>query len=185
MSKQYKVGLFHGRFNHIHLGHQKIIDRMLDECDQSILLIGNCQAQRTDRNPFNVLERIDLIRRIYNNHSNLIIGFFPDLPEVPQTEQEYSKWGDWILEFAKFWLNGQVPDVIYGGDETKLDWLYKNHLDNLRFVKVPRQELPISSTSLKELLQKGKEEEWKESTDLKIHGQYQKLREIIINCLPC
>jgi len=178
MAKKYQLGLFHGRFQHIHLGHQKIIDQMLDECEQGVLLVGNCQAQRTARNPFTVLERLNLIKRVYGDRKDLIIGYFPDLPKAPETEEEYSQWGDWILEFAKFWTN-RLPNVVYGGDETKLEWLYKNHLGKIELVKVRRKELLISATDLKELIRQNKEDEWKNSVDPKLHDQYQRLREIV------
>ena len=89
---KYNIGLFHGRFEHVHKGHQKIIDRMLKECKKSIILVGNCQALRTERNPFTILERINLIKKIYGNKNNLIIGFFPDLPNVPKSKKEYENW---------------------------------------------------------------------------------------------
>ena len=103
MIKKYKhkFGLFHGRFQHIQLGHQRIIDKMLLECQEAILLIGECQSYGSERNPFNILDRIDLIKRIYGNNKRLKIGFFPDLHDVPKTEKEYSEWGDWMSLMAE------------------------------------------------------------------------------------
>jgi len=164
MRKKYKLGLFHGRFQHIHKGHQKIIDQMLKECEKSVLLIGNSQALRTEKDPFTVLERIDLIKRIYGNKKNLIVGFFPDLPYIPKTRKEYEKWGAWILGFCNYYA-GTWPNVVYCGNDTKIEWLYKKK--KIKPIKVPRKDLPISATKIRELLKKNKKEEWMKFTDKK------------------
>ena len=175
---KYNIGLFHGRFEHVHKGHQKIIDRMLKECKKSIILVGNCQALRTEKNPFTILERINLIKKIYGNKNNLIIGFFPDLPNVPKSKKEYENWGDWILGFCDYY-SGSTPNIVYSGDEAKTEWLYGKK--RIRLIKIPRQELPISATKTKDLLKQGKKEEWKSITDNKIHSDYDKLRKIVLS----
>ena len=178
---KYRVGLFHGRFQHIHLAHQKVIDRMLEECELGILLIGNAQAQRTFKNPFNILERLDLIKRIYKDHPRLVIGFFPDLPKAPTTKAEYAQWGTWIIEFCKLWADN-IPEVIYGGDDTKLEWLYVEY-PQIELVKVPRKELPISATEIKDLLRRASKKEWEQFTDSRIHDQYNRLKNIVWSTL--
>lgn len=168
----YKVGLFHGRFQHIHLGHQKIIDKMLLDCQEVILLIGECQAYGSERNPFNILDRINLIKTIYNK--KLRIGFFPDLHKVPKTEEEYSGWGDWIISFCRF-FTGRYPDVVYGGNEIKMEWIYKNY--TISFEKMDRDDL--SATHLREYLLQENKSAWENITDPKIHSWFSKLRKII------
>lgn len=175
---KYKLGLFHGRFEHIHKGHQKIIDRMLQECEKSILLVGNSQAYGTQKNPFDVLERIKLIKKIYGNKRNLIIGFFPDLSNIPQTKKEYEKWGQWILGFCEYYT-GKLPNVVYSGDEAKTEWLYGKR--KIKKIKISREEMQISATKIKNLLKQNKKEEWKSITDKKIHSEYNNLREIVLS----
>jgi len=175
---KYKLGLFHGRFEHIHKGHQKIIDKMLKDCSKCVLLVGNCQALRTEKNPFTILERINLIKKVYGNKKNLVIGFFPDLPNIPNTKKEYEKWGDWILGFCDYYANNS-PVVVYSGDEAKTEWLYGKK--RIKLVKVPREELPVSATKIKDLLKQNKKEEWKSITDKKIHSEYNKLRKIVLS----
>lgn len=176
MAKKYKhkFGLFHGRFQHIHLGHQKIIDKMLSECKEAILLVGESHSYGSKRNPFNILDRIDLIKRIYGNNKRLKIGFFPDLYNVPKSEKEYSEWGDWIISFCQFYA-GKTPDVVYGGSETKLKWIYKNH--KIKFEKVDRDD--ISATQLRENLLEGNKSAWQKITDPKIHSRFSYLKSIV------
>lgn len=173
---KYNLGLFHGRFQHIHKGHQKIIDSMLNECEKGLLLVGNCQVLRTEKNPFNILERVDLIKKIYGNEGNFVIGFFPDLPYIPKTKEEYEEWGNWILDFCRYYTNS-VPDAVYSGNGAKTEWLYRKY--KLDLIKISREELPISATNIRDLLRDNKKEEWKKMTDEKIHSEYNKLKEII------
>ncbi len=175
---KYNLGLFHGRFEHIHKGHQRIIDQMLKECKQAVVLIGNCQAQRTKKNPFTILERLELINKIYGKQKNLFIGFFPDRPNVPKTKKEYLEWGGWIISFCKYY-GFNVPNVIYSGEEAKTEWLYSRYKPKL--VKISRKEVPISATKIKEILQKNKKKDWKEITDKRIHSDYNRLRKIVLS----
>lgn len=175
---KYNLGLFHGRFEHIHKGHQEIIDQMLKECQKVILLVGNCQAQRTRKNPFTILERIELINKVYGKRKNLFVGFFPDRPKVPKTKKEYSEWGDWIISFCKYY-GFKVPNVVYSGEEAKTDWLYSKY--KIKKIKVSRKEIPISSTKIKELFKKNEIMEWKDITDKKIHPDYNRLRKIFLS----
>lgn len=175
---KYNLGLFHGRFEHIHKGHQKIIDRMLKECKKSVLLVGNCQALRTEKNPFTIIERINLIKKIYGNKRNVILGFFPDLPNVPKSKKEYKEWGDWILSFCEY-HSGSFPNVVYSGDEAKTELLYGKK--KIKLIKIPREELLISATKIKDLLRQNKRKEWNSITDKKIHSEYDRLRKIVLS----
>ncbi|HNZ86688.1 MAG TPA: hypothetical protein PLD95_03680 [bacterium] len=171
---KYKFGLFHGRFQHVHVGHQKIVDKMLSECREAILLVGECQSYGSKRNPFNILDRIYLIKQIYGDNKRLKIGFFPDPHNTPKTEREYSEWGNWIISFCQFYT-GKIPDVVYGGSETKLEWIYINY--KIGFEKVDRDD--ISATQLREYLLRGNISAWQKITDPKIHSCFQYLRKII------
>ena len=149
---------------------------MLNDCEKIIILIGNSQSYGTEVNPFNVITRLELLKEIYGDNDRVTIGFFPDLKEPPKTEDEYPQWGDWVIRFAEFYT-GAVPDVVYGGDNTKLDWIYKNQ--NIEKVTVEMND--ITATKIRDLLKENNEEEWKKITDPKIHKYYSKLREIVLN----
>lgn len=176
---KYNIGLFHGRFEHIHKGHQKVLKIMFKECKKVVLLIGNSQAYGTYKDPFNVLERVELIKKIYGNKKNFIIGFFPDLKDIPRTKEEYARWGEWILSFCRYYSNGKIPDIVYSGGEAKTELLYGKK--KIKIKKIPREELPISATETKELLRKDKKEDWKLITDERIHSEYNRLRRIVLS----
>jgi len=139
---QYKLGMILGRFQIFHKGHQSIIDKALELCDEVLILIGSSDKSGTMENPFTYEMRESIIRSIYNDR--VIIAPLPDLGvgNVPA-------WGDYVIEACKA-IKG-VPDcVIYGEEDKCRDW-YKNY-PNIEYFKVDRGIIDISSTSLKKMI---------------------------------
>ena len=54
-------GLYIGRFQPFHLGHQAVLERIADEVDEVVIVIGSAQESHTPENPFTAGERIDMI----------------------------------------------------------------------------------------------------------------------------
>ena len=96
MSKfKYKHGLCIMRAQPFHIGHQKIIDQMLNECERVTIALGSIQEQGTERNPFNYTTRKKMIQNIYRSHPRYdllkIIGLF-DINNP-------AEWGEFVLDF--------------------------------------------------------------------------------------
>jgi len=56
-----------GRFQPLHIGHKKVIDRYKDEFDDFALIIGSADKSRTDDNPLTVEEREEVIRECFTD----------------------------------------------------------------------------------------------------------------------
>ncbi len=54
-------GLYIGRFQPYHLGHQAVICKIAEEVDEIIIVIGSAQESHTPENPFTAGERMDMI----------------------------------------------------------------------------------------------------------------------------
>ena len=61
------------RFQPFHNGHKNLFDKMLNECNHATLILGSAQESRTAKNPFNVEERIFMIKNVYGNPKKLDI----------------------------------------------------------------------------------------------------------------
>ena len=61
----FKCGLIVGRFQHIHIGHQKLIDAGLKLTDKLLVFIGNANSPIGTRNPYDYEYRKSLIEIIY------------------------------------------------------------------------------------------------------------------------
>jgi nicotinamide-nucleotide adenylyltransferase len=54
-------GLYIGRFQPYHLGHQAVLQKISEEVDEIVIVIGSAQESHTPENPFTAGERIDMI----------------------------------------------------------------------------------------------------------------------------
>ena len=54
-------GLYIGRFQPYHLGHQAVLDKIAEEMDEIVIVIGSAQESHTSMNPFTAGERMDMI----------------------------------------------------------------------------------------------------------------------------
>jgi nicotinamide-nucleotide adenylyltransferase len=56
-------GLYIGRFQPYHLGHQAVIHKIAEEVGEIIIVVGSAQASHTPENPFTAGERLSMIYR--------------------------------------------------------------------------------------------------------------------------
>ncbi len=63
-------GLYIGRFQPYHLGHQAVINKISNEVDEIIIVIGSAQFSHTQENPFTAGERLDMIYGSLGNLKN-------------------------------------------------------------------------------------------------------------------
>jgi nicotinamide-nucleotide adenylyltransferase len=54
-----------GRFQPLHIGHKKVIERYQDEYEEFALVIGSADESRTDDNPLTAEEREEVIRECF------------------------------------------------------------------------------------------------------------------------
>lgn len=54
-------GLYIGRFQPYHLGHQVVIQKISEEVDEIVIVIGSAQESHTSENPFTAGERLSMI----------------------------------------------------------------------------------------------------------------------------
>ncbi|MHB8118158.1 MAG: nicotinamide-nucleotide adenylyltransferase [Methanothrix sp.] len=54
-------GLYIGRFQPYHLGHQAVLEKIVEEVDEIVIVIGSAQESHTPENPFTGGERMEMI----------------------------------------------------------------------------------------------------------------------------
>jgi len=54
-------GLYIGRFQPYHLGHQAVLEKIAEEVEEILIVIGSAQESHTPENPFTGGERMDMI----------------------------------------------------------------------------------------------------------------------------
>ena len=148
MDKKYKCGLYIGRFQPIHIGHESIIRKMFDECEKVIIAVGSAQESGTERNPFTFEQRADLIINVF--YQQIIAGRMSVIPindrENPSND---ASWGDYVFRNV-YNIIGVIPDVVYEGEEEERNTWYDNW--NVAIERISRLDIPVSATQLREAL---------------------------------
>lgn len=106
MSK--KFGVFIGRFQPFHIGHEHIIREALSKVDKLIVLVGSAKQARDTRNPFTFKERSDMIRASFG-----IEMIRDELIVLPLADHPYSDTA-WVAE-----VQSLVSETVafHGGGE--------------------------------------------------------------------
>lgn len=104
----YKRGLIIGRFQPFHNGHLKLVQQVLEECEELIIVIGSAQFNYLYKDPFTAGERIEMIHATISfqkiDHCKIFL--------IPLVNFENN--ACW-LEYLK----SMVPkfEIIYSGNE--------------------------------------------------------------------
>lgn len=176
-SKPFKLGFLLGRFQHVHVGHEYLINTASALCDKLIVLVGSAQVSGTVRNPFPIGRRLELLKRVFGNNKDVIIDTINDLTN----ENDHS------TEWAMFLLNQLLkiadwngiktnPDVfIFGNDEERDSWFSSLNVD-FSLVKISRGNVDISATKLREYIVNNDQYNWRKFVNPKLYGEFESLR---------
>lgn len=164
-SKKFKSGLAVMRAQPVHIGHQKLIDRMLRECEKVTVILGSVQEQGTDRNPYTYIQRKQMIHKIYENSPDAtritILGMF-DINNPTQ-------WADFVLDFLKESMPSLPhPDVYYAGSEYDAQW-FRDTFDNVQIEDRVDYDFPyVSGSMVRDMIKIG-DKRWKNYVPEAIH----------------
>jgi bifunctional NMN adenylyltransferase/nudix hydrolase len=177
----YEQGFYCGRFQHIHIGHQQVIDIGLQMCKKFLIVVGSAQEIHTERNPFRVEFRIELINEIYKEEiasGRLVVMGLKDLTNENDITTE---WGRYLLNHVTEALGG-IPDVmIYGIDEGREGWFDPEDIKHMSRLLIPRSIIGISATELRMAALRGDFGYWKQYVDPRIHNKFSTIQSNLIN----
>lgn len=144
---KYQHGFMVSRFQPFHNGHRSLLDKMLNECNHATLILGSAQESRTAKNPFNVEERIFMIKNVYGNLKKLDIFCINDIPND-------NKWYDHVMLLLK--ENSKKYrsiDAYYCGSADDGKWFDDGYI-NIEVLDRTKQEgyLNISGTEIRDMI---------------------------------
>lgn len=104
---RYDYAIFIGRFQPLHNGHIRVIDKALQVADKVIILVGSSGQARSYRNPFTFEERKNMIKHAYGWHNALGSDriIIKPIQDFPYNEQ------NWIEKVQKTVLNAVMPSL--------------------------------------------------------------------------
>lgn len=156
MAKKYKLGLFIGRFQPFHKGHEMIVKKALEQCDKLVILVGSAQESMTLKNPFSVKTRSLLIEGTFFDEvreEKIIILPIPDR-DNPSND---SSWGEYIIKFLDA-NNIPKPNVIFEGKETEREAWYDTL--GIERVVLSRNNIKVSGTKFRNEIMKNNRNYW-------------------------
>ena len=171
-NKPFDVGLFCGRFQLPHKGHESIIEMALSMCDRLVILVGSSQESGTIRNPFDIQTRIEMLREMYPDR-NIVIKALPDLTNEDDITVE---WGKYVLKNVRQIVYKAPEIMIYGNDESRSKWFDPDDIKDTTEVIIPRSRVPISATMLREALLRNDKETWFKWHSPRLHKHFDRLR---------
>ena len=169
----YDSGLIVGQFQTFHKGHQSLVDTGLNLCDRILILIGSAQESGTERNPFNIATRIDVIRSVYDGNKRVSVYALPDLTHEDDISPE---WGRYLLNQVDRYIYKAPERMIYGNDEARSRWFDVEDIKDTAEFIIPRSRLLISATMLRNMMVRDERREWMKWVNPKLHKMYDRLR---------
>lgn len=141
---KYKHGLSIMRAQPFHIGHSKMIDKMLHECEQVTVILGSIQEQGTERNPLNYTTRKKMIQNVYRLRTEYprlkIIGLF-DINNP-------AEWAAYVLDFMGESFPDLIrPDVYYAGSSYDAHW-FKSAFENIEIDDRTDESFPFVTGSM-------------------------------------
>lgn len=171
-NKAYGLGIIVGRFQTLHSGHEFMIDKAIELCDEVGIFIGSSQESGTEKNPFTYELRKYLLEKIYGDK----IKTFP-LPDIGVGNN--STWGDYVLRQIKECF-GKAPDLLVSGRESRrVDWFDSDEGRNVTEIYIPKT-IEISASEMREFIIANDVKSWEKYTNPAIHNEFGKLRELVL-----
>lgn len=185
----FKAGFFIGRFQHIHIGHEHIIDTALETCERVVILVGSAQKggldERDQRNPFSADLRVSLIKQIYSAYGDRVI--VDALPDLTSEDDITDEWAHYLLDNAGVYFGGaeNVDCMIYGNDEHRLGWFdfpsVKEGFKRVNQIIIARGEIDISATKLRNYLLEDDIQAWQQYVNPILWNRYEEIRSALVN----
>ena len=175
MLKPYDCGLIGGRFQTFHIGHESLVETGLKLCDRVLILVGSSQESGTERNPYDVATRMDMLRAIYGNDNDVIM--MHGLADLTDENDIRPEWGRYLLNAVDRYLYKAPELMIYGNDESRSRWFDPEDIRDTSEFIVNRGRIPISATMVREAMVFDRRKEWMSMVNPKLHKMYNRLRE--------
>ena len=167
----YQSGLAIMRAQPPHIGHIKLIRRMLRECQNVVIILGSVQEQGTERNPYSYIQRKEMLQKIFvakpETKRLKILGMF-DINNPTQ-------WGVFVMDFLKEACpNEPLPEVYYAGSEYDAQW-FRDIFANIQIENRVDYGFPyVSGSMVRDMIKIG-DKRWHDFVPQEIHKMIEDL----------
>ena len=179
--KIFKTGIIVGRFQHIHNGHEKIINIGRNLCDTLLIFVGSYGVEKSLKNPYDYEYRKELITKIYKDDIENGSVIIKPLRDLENKDELSPKWGKYVISRATEVLGKSPECIIYGKDKDIFKCFDKETVRNMTEILVDRKIFNISATKMREFLVEDRKSEWKKYANPAIYNEYDNLRKIVVD----
>lgn len=136
----YKIGMYGGSFNPLHLGHVNDIINAANQCEKLYLVLSNTN----DPKEIDHRERLMWLKSITQDMENVEVF---EIFDKNISKDTY----DWNLgaNDIKNYINSSI-DVVFSGDDYKGRNIWESLYPESQIIYFPRDEINISSTEIRE-----------------------------------
>lgn len=136
-------GLYIGRFQPYHLGHKAVLEKIADEVDEVVIVIGSAQESHTVENPFTGGERMEMIHLAIDESELLGRCYVATLQDVQRNSV-------WVSH-----MQSMVPgfDVVYSNNPLVIRLISEAGIE-IRKPPMYQREL-YSGTVIRRLMMEG------------------------------
>lgn len=151
----YKHGIAVMRCQPFHIGHERIVDEMLKQCEMVTVILGSTQ-RKDEKNPWPFHDRKKMIKNVYK-----------DTPEWDKLKilgaqdiNNDSRWAKFILEdIVKEYYVEELEmqdypevDAYFAGSKFDAQW-FDGEVENIVYVDRTFQEFPfVSGTMVRDMM---------------------------------
>lgn len=171
--KAYDCGMICGRFQTFHIGHESLVETGLKLCDRVLILVGSSQESGTERNPYDLATRMDMLHAIYGDGERIMMHGIADLTNENDIRPE---WGRYLLDHVDRYLYKAPELMIYGNDEARSRWFDPEDIRDTSEFIVNRGRIPISATMVREAMVFDERKKWMSMVNPRLHKMYDRLR---------
>lgn len=139
----YKKGIFIGRFQPFHKGHLRVIEKVIDDCEEVIIGIGSSGCAGSSRNPLDINEREEIISAVLE--ARKLDANIYSIEDVPDDR----RWMEYLLlcDFdAIFSSNKWVLDIA---QSVKKEYAYAFGIIDVKPLVDSKETCDISATKVR------------------------------------
>lgn len=156
--KEGKFVVYVGRFNPVHLGHQAIINAIIESSPRHLILVGSCNNPVSYRHLFSFESRLNYLRTLCPQ------GSFAPLPDFPDNESWFAAM-DSLIELA----GGNPKHALYiGGSKEDIEFYGLFERETFIINRYTGHTLPISASEVRDALIENRLEDLSKLVDGKI-----------------
>ena len=140
---KYKHGICIIRCQPFHIGHDRLIKKMLSECEYATVVIGSAQESGTEKNPLPYFTRKKMIQNVYRSKEEYNRLRILGVKDVINTS-----WENYVLEMiSKDAPHSPLVDVLYVGNLNEYQ-VFKNLIPNVELCSRTTQDFPFLSGNM-------------------------------------